>query len=381
MQIIPKTNSLLIRLEPNDWIRRQKDRNYNPPAIFYPQIYFTEEFGVEYGHTVQILFAYAIKTIGGQEQQAGTNTYYYTFITGDNLDFYVFPLRPDTEYRFYPRGINSTGIGGSFTRTTLPSTSAYRCSFDPLEPLSFEDKEYNAELARQYFIGAGWSDEAIAAVLGLMYCQSGFNPNEVNIDRTAYLPREGHQINLTTEFSDNDHYIDFNTEYISHSSPYWTYSFENNMYPIYVGNRGEIADTEPYRQFGLLGWKRYQKYRLFDSTPLLDFPANEFWCGEADCKYINYEAIHNWFWDYVGGEEIGLSEALRNITYSNFRTATYEPEEMAHALFYHKQDSLWYDDYQSTLECAMQWARYFYKKRGTHKRHKMPLWEYLRYTV
>lgn len=379
MQVIPKTNSLLIRLEPYDWIRRQKDRNYNPPAIIYPQVQFKEEFDVGYGHTSRINFIYAIKTIAGQEQQAGTNTYYYTFITGDSLDFYIFPLRPNTEYSFYINGINSPG--GRFSRTTLPSTSAYRYSFDPLEPLSFADKEYNAELARQYFIGAGWSDEAIAAVLGLMYCQSGFNPNEVNINRSSYLPQMGYQVNLTTEFSDNDHYIDFNTEYNEHTSPYWQYSFENNVNNIFAPNYGEVHDTEPYRQFGLLGWKRYQKYRLFDSTPLLDFPANEFWCGEADCKYINYEAIHNWFWDYVGGEEIGLSEALRNITYSNFRTATYEPEEMAHALFYHKQDSLWYDDYQSTLECAMQWARYFYKKRHERKKHKMPLWEYLRYTV
>ena len=117
------------------------------------------------------------------------------------------------------------------------------------------------------------------------------------------------------------------------------------------------------------------------------FPAGNYWSGESQVQWLDYESRFNYYWYYSSNDNSLLSIEYRSKTYTEYRQMKESPETMAHIFLAHKADYLGNcyrgyqtDKYTPKLNCAKQWARYFYKPKQS-KRHKMPLWEYLRYTV
>lgn len=334
-------------------------------------------------------------------------------------DFYfdICPLKPDTQYTLYTNDNNTVTTLGSFT--TLPATTQYHCIYDEYEVdipykrqsryrydghsgLTFEEKVENAELFREYLLEREWSDSAIAAILGAFYCLGDMNP--------AYRIPLIHFVNSSSASADykvqqnqlfralhmnEPYYIDTDWLPADIGEPdYWhNYVNASSVQPTRTWGAQTYNSTGggeyryPINKMGLLGIGGFSGGATFSTDfnvkGLYHFDKNVFskgnWLsGEYQIEYLNYEAFANLNWRQQLGTE--------NIMYSDFIHYKGDPQVAAEIFATHHNYLItsgspqWYDDEaRRTLECIKQWAQYFYKP--TRKKHKMPIWEYLRYTI
>lgn len=395
VQLIPSFNAICVSIPANTTLRRFiiRDGAYSTWRTYQPIFAFNQTLedelyiGGEYINPVQ-RFVHGIMTTGGTQIQDLPNQQIWEIQTGNEaLNIWLYPCRPDTEYEIlfnnFGFNLNLSPIG---TVRTLSNSTAYHEEFDVTEDISFNDKLENAELIREFLDSKGWSEEAIAGVLGFMYCTSGLNP--ANIRYSHEMAQQYHytffdQRTASTDFRNGNTFIHYNSEYVpSELTPYWLPYIES--YFDISGQSGGNNYPIPISGFGLMSIISYDQNFLYSDTQTGDFPSLQFWTGESQINFLDIESRNNWYWDYAYSiDQFDLELQYRTMTYTDFRTAKLIPETMAHIFLAHKASitsgASTRASYLTTLTCAKQWARYFYKPK--HKRHKMPLWEYLRYTV
>lgn len=327
----------------------------------------------------------------------GQSTRMYLYIPENTpLHFYIYPCRPNTQYVVHT-GVSYDAIVG--TVTTLPETTEYNRMYDVSDSLSFDQSVENVELIRGVLDNADWTPEAIAGVLGVMYCQSGVNPANIgyHYDGTPYSvdSQDAVWCTATTLMRADCQNIPYQTDITqTPNNPYWIYGIKpSNVNPTiptwsYVGTLGH-SDLTDLRSaislsnggFGLLGIMPFDRYLLFPQSTLQMFPYGNYWSGESQVQWLLNESRFNYYWEYSFKDNFTLQEDFRSKTFTEYTFLKQTPETMAHIFLSHKADYLAFNtSYAEKLACAKQWARYFYKPK-LHKRHKMPLWEYLRYTV
>lgn len=360
--------------------------------IFGQRFYIEQELedtifvGGNYTNTVQQFWFQLYIGDGSYPSASPINLY----IPEDTpLHFFIYPCRPNTQYTVYTGDRGYTSIG---TVITDPENTQYNSIYDVSQKLTFDDSVANTEVIRKYLDVQGWSPEAIAAVLGLMYCQSGVNPANIGYyyDGTPYSASGSKVLwctNTTLVRADCETIPYINDIDPTPSNPYWQYGeypINDQQTPTWAGvtsgARGAAINITG-GGFGLLGITPFDQYLLYPQSNTVIFPAGRYWSGEGQLEWLDLESRFNYYWEYDWRiDNRQLPEQYREITFRDFRTMAETPETMAHIFLAHKAKYIDYGTYNSTLACAQQWARYFYKPKQS-KRHKMPLWEYLRYTV
>lgn len=313
------------------------------------------------------------------------------------LHFFLYPCRPGTEYHVYTGDQAFTDLGAV---TTLPENTEYINTFNVSEKISFTDSEANAEIIREYLKTEGWSQEAIAGVLGLAYCQSGLNPANQGYyyDGTPYTVNAIEAIWCTnsTLLQEGAENIPYQTDITqTPPDPYWLYGkkpvdqYDTPTWAGIASTRKRAAISMGGDGFGLFGIMPFDRYLLYpQSTVQQLFPAGRYWSGEGQLQWLDLESRFNYLWNY-SSRDSGLPQDFIATTFREYRSLKEDPETMAHIFLSHKADYIVHttyntqthiDEYARTLECAKQWARYFYKS-DVKKRKGMPIWEYLRYTI
>lgn len=381
--LIPYSNSILLQISDARFLRH----DYATWDYFYidreldDNIWFVDH----YTNTIQRLYF----QVNFDINQHPTD---FRIDSETILNVYLYPCKPDTEYSIYRvnRGGGTSLVG---TVRTLPQITAYKDEWSVSSELSFQDATYNTELVRDYLSTTGWSEEAIAGVLGTMYCRSGINPANIGYLFTSpYSVDSRYLITATrttpiTTIPQGTYSLPYQNE-INPSliEPYWLYGerpIQGSPYWDYTDKGRGGAFGYSGRGFGLLGL-RADMNLLYPQSEILIFPSHNFWSGESQVQYLDFESRFNYYWEYdIANDRSQLAEQFKNKTYQEYRVMKQTPETMAHIFFAHKSICMGISDYHrydTILECAKQWARYFYKP-NKYKRHKMPLWEYLRYTV
>lgn len=389
--LIPHTYSIEVQI--SDYTLRGH-RQSGFPTLWYGQKFMIEyelEDSVYYGGYHSTLQQFYFQLYVNDEIPV-------TFYVPEDkpLHFFLYPCRPGTEYHVYTGDQAFTDLGAV---TTLPENSEYIRTFNVSEKISFADSEANAEIIRNYLTNEGWSPEAIAGVLGLAYCQSGLNPANQGYyyDGTPYSVNAVEAIwcTNTTLLQEGAETIPYQTDITqTPPDPYWLYGekpVDQYNTPTWAGiasNRKRAAISMGGDGFGLFGIMPFDRYLLYPQSTELLFPAGNYWSGEGQLHWLDIESRFNYLWNY-SIRDSDLPQEFRATTFREYRELTEEPEIMAHIFLAHKADYIVHttyntqthvDEYARTLECAKQWARYFYKK-PVKKRKGMPIWEYLRYTI
>lgn len=393
ISLVPHTYSIEVQISDYTLSGHVQGASVGSSAKIFGQKFYVEQeledtifVGGDYTSTLQ-QFWFQLHIGDGDYPRTSPITLYIPEDTP--LHFFIYPCRPNTEYTVYTGDRAFSPVG---TVRTLPENTEYTSIFDISQQLTFDESVANTEIIREYLTRQGWSPEAIAGILGLIYCQSGVNPANTGyfFDGTPYSASGRKVIWCTnsTIVSADSEVIPYITEITpTPHNPYWQYG----EYPrtdqqvptwagITTGSRGAAIGFDG-GGFGLLGVVPFDKYLLYPQTTQQLFPSGRYWSGEGQLEWLDIESRFNYYWEYVGRiDNYQLPQEYRGTTFLEYRTLSADPETMAHIILAHKAEYLAYDNYNTTLACAKQWARYFYKPIS-HKRHKMPLWEYLRYTI
>ena len=383
--LIPHTYSIEVQL--SDYTLRGHIQSGSPT------LYYGQKFLIEYELEDSVYY--------GSEYHSTLQQFYFQLFVNDEapvtfyvpedkpLHFYLYPCRPGTEYHVYTGDQGFTDIG---TVTTLPENTEYISTFNVSEKISFSDSEANAEIIRNYLTNEGWSPEAIAGVLGLAYCQSGLNPANQGYyyDGTPYSVNAIEAIWCTnsTLLQEGAETIPYQTDITQvPPDPYWLYGekpVDQYSIPTWAGiasSRKRAAISMGGDGFGLFGIMPFDRYLLYPQSTEQLFPSGNYWSGEGQLHWLDIESRFNYLWEYYTRDR-DLPQEFRATTFTEYRTMKEDPETMAHIFLAHKADYIVHtssNEYARTLECAKQWARYFYKP--VKKRKGMPIWEYLRYTI
>lgn len=308
----------------------------------------------------------------------------FSLTDDETVNITLYPCRPDAEYAVY----RTAGISPLGTVRTLPEITEYHKEWSVCDDLLFNYALENAEKVREFLTNNGWSPEAIAGVLGLMYCQSGLNPANIGYKFSEPYSVSSRYITWCTRSTQASHgnliipYDNYEEPVLT--NPHWEfghYPTQGDPYWARIDKGRGSAISLTHGGFGLLGWFQFDKYLLFGQTENESFPHGNFWTGENQAQFIDFESRFNYYWDFPTITDSTLPVEYRIKTYQEYRIMTAEPETMAHIYLYHKERFLSLKDtYANVLECAKQWARYFYKP-AVKKRKGMPIWEYLRYTI
>lgn len=360
-----------------------------------PTLYYGQKFLIEYELEDSVYY--------GSEYYSTLQQFYFQLFVNDEtpvtfyvpedkpLHFFLYPCRPGTEYHVYTGDQSFTDLGAV---TTLPETTEYISTFNVSEKISFSDSEANAEIIRNYLANEGWSPEAIAGVLGLAYCQSSLNPANQGYyyDGTPYSVNATEAIwcTNTTLLQEGAEIIPYQTDITqTPPDPYWLYGekpIDQNNIPTWAGiasSRKRSAISIGGDGFGLFGIMPFDQYLLYPQSTEQIFPDGNYWSGEGQLHWLDVESRFNYLWEYSNRDRgSDLPQEFRATTFPEYRIMKEDPETMAHIFLAHKADYIVHtgpNDYARTLECAKQWARYFYKP--VKKRKGMPIWEYLRYTI
>lgn len=333
------------------------------------------------------------------------------------LELDIYPLTPNTEYTIYQNDRNPGRYNNTHsefetlgTFRTLNIDTAYHCIYDEQETyippdlkseyniqyvgageLAFDEQMKNADKIRERLTTFNWSEKAIYTVLASMKCFSGLNPAyrvpAFLATETIVHGGETVQKNCLIRYCkgtyDGRTIIPNWNNLINIIQPDYTYG--GGYYVAPWNNRGK-GTRVPIHRIGFLGlgfpagYNSQSPYPLDYNTQYLYylneniFPDALWYSGEQQIDYLNYEASNNLNWQFT------------NVTYPEFKRWTGDLDE-AVTLFAEGHRNLITSylnpDYnkEEKMECIRGWARYFENKYAQRKRHKMPLWEYLRYTV
>ncbi len=270
---------------------------------------------------------------------------------------------------------------------SLPTrTNAYYNAILQYQDMAEYQKENNAIVVYNYLRKRNnnqWSLSSVACLCAIMDCAMGFNGASGRIQ--------------TSLESGNDY-----TPY-GYNFPETNYFEYPEIDPYFIPTMKPSQTNNPYR--GCCGLP-YIGLQYFSNLQLLYgdnyLYRDDIFTLESVLALWNYEYLFNPNYDMQGSPIwIGTGEGHKPLQY--FVTSDDEPEELATLMFlclnrngkvkyttplYGTEDTDNTTDYLNStysLQCLMEKARKWYdflkQFEPKRKKHKMPLWEYLRYTI